>query len=1000
MKNAQKFTKYLILLIVLTISIGAVSATDNITDDAYDDSSISYNINGYNPSYGQSYNNLSESSDLDNSGNILSSDIVDDSKVNNIGSGNIYYVGKNTTKYGSGTADDPFNNLKLAINSSSSGDSIIINNGTYTGINNSGLTIGKSLNILAANNANPIFSGSNARQIFDITGNNVLIQGLILQSGKSAFGGAVYIEGDNVTLNNCTIKNNYGFYGGAIYIDPYNNDAKINNCIFYSNYAYYQSTWANGGAICNNGINTVITNCNFTSNRAGYGGAIASYKPNMSLVNCSFTSNVAAGYGGAFLAFNKAENSTIDGCNFTKNYCDNFGGAVEFESNGNIIINSNFKDNWSPQNGGALMIRRSNNTIINSTFDSNFSGRGGAICYHLINNVLNENNTIINSTFKNNGGNSTKGGAIFSYANNTNISACTFENNFALSGGAILLLNSVLNTIEDSTFINNLAIRNGGGAISSSNYDDKIINSTFINNTAKNYGGALSINNANVFDSTFTDNKAKTGAAIYAINASVNGSKFSNNVADDGEIISALNKVNVSDSDIEDSYIVSHNQNTVITGNYTPNMTFMDNGYMGYCAENYTDEATNGILWDNLTILRNSLNDENVAEYIKALIYEYYVDDTVENSLQRQINIFTDEDFRSSDDEKVKHIINLVDGGFTVDTDNAVKTLVNGSIVVYKFAAVITPKATQNLIVFKLFEGANATVTKDTVTPTVIKGSNVTFNVTVTNTGDCNLTNILINDTDFSDGLNYLSFVSGSDEYIWIYNESKGIWSLNNTLEPGDSANILLIFNTNGSGVLVNNVTIGIGNYTFCNDTSNVTVLVPNMTVRKICDNQIVKVGEYVKFTIVVSNTGDCNLTGVYLIDNTYTQGLVYSSFNDKTGKWNYLGNGKWVYNGSLGVGESTNLTIIFKAITEGVKLNTVIAGSNETNETVISTNTTNVTKAKDNNTKNDTINNSKVHYRSETKIMSTSVGLATGNPLFVLLIALFACILSLKRKK
>jgi hypothetical protein len=115
------------------------------------------------------------------------------------------------------------------------------------------------------------------------------------------------------------------------------------------------------------------------------------------------------------------------------------------------------------------------------------------------------------------------------------------------------------------------------------------------------------------------------------------------------------------------------------------------------------------------------------------------------------------------------------------------------------------------------------------------------------------------------------------------------------------------------------------------------------MTVRKISNNKTVKVGEQVSFTIVVKNNGGCDLTGVYVIDDDYTTGLVYDHFVDSSNKWTFEGNGKWTYNDVLGIGEEAQFDVVFNTTSVGFKVNNVTAGNNITNKTVNSTNNTTV---------------------------------------------------------
>jgi hypothetical protein len=182
------------------------------------------------------------------------------------------------------------------------------------------------------------------------------------------------------------------------------------------------------------------------------------------------------------------------------------------------------------------------------------------------------------------------------------------------------------------------------------------------------------------------------------------------------------------------------------------------------------------------------------------------------------------------------------------------------------------------------------------------------------------------------------------------------------------------------------------------------------MTVRKISNNETVKVGEQVSFTIVVKNTGGCDLTGVYVIDDDYTTGLVYDHFVDSTGKWTFEGNGKWTYNDVLGIGEEAQFDVVFNTTSVGFKVNNVTAGNNITNETVNSTNNT-------------TVVNKTVPPEPEPPEPEPPVPVppqpvppspevpsvpskeipdkhATGNPIFVLLLVLFTLSVNISRRK
>ena len=113
----------------------------------------------------------------------------------------------------------------------------------------------------------------------------------------------------------------------------------------------------------------------------------------------------------------------------------------------------------------------------------------------------------------------------------------------------------------------------------------------------------------------------------------------------------------------------------------------------------------------------------------------------------------------------------------------------------------------------------------------------------------------------------------------------------------------------------------------------------PKFTLVKTSDNDTVHVGDMVSFTINYTNTGSINLTGVYIKDNEYTNGLVFSDYSDKD-LWTFDGTDTWYYNSELAPGESAILELTFQATTAGEKNNTATAGHNVTDETLNSTDT------------------------------------------------------------
>lgn len=1054
----------LLVFLILIICVGAVSASEGASmDDAVkgitsEPGSI---VQGSNLEiYNTQISNLEiDNTQISNSNEVqgVSSEQSEDA-LGEGETGNSWYV-KAGASGGDGSEAHPYANLKQVTSNSNyqANDIIFVMGGTYKGTSNTGTSIvfKENTTITAYNDEVPIFDAQTYRVIFNINQDGIVLKGLTLvnggginvnQDGISGWaGGAIYNNGNNLVIDDCTIKDgdpvtygtgifsagnntviknsrfsgNSGGRGGAICI--YGKEAQIIGNEFSENQALY------GGAIyvapTVNAQGALISNNKFDRNRANQGsassvqagGSIYMGSVLSTIANNNFTNCRSGDYGGAMAI--TGSNNVIDNCSFDSNQIfdansnTNWGGAIYIQGDNTVIKNSNFTNNGVMDNGGALYVKANELEIENCRFEKNIAGRGGAIYFAQSNSRGNITNPVINKcNFTENGVDGTKGGAIYSWALNTRVINSNFNNNTGLESGAILYERGP-NFLENDTFTGNKAVKYGGGAISSARFGDKINNCTFTDNHAQGYGGAVSCDYPNITNSKFVNNHANHGGAICTITANVYDCEFYDNTADDNWVVLAATKLIESNNIHPGQVALSMNHTTYLDIYYDQEklIAYMD-GYYAYCMEEDADYPQYGVLWENLRFAQNALDEERIGEYLKILIYTFFVDDSEHNTIQKELNIFTDHDFRQSDDPRVQEVVRLYDSGFRVPTENAFKVLEDGTIAVYNFKEVITPSATQNVFAFKIDFNPNTTVEKDLITSgPFYNGKSVDFNITVTNTGECNLTKVFVNDTDFSDGLIFESADNAGFE--WYYDDDAKVWILNQTLEVGSSANIILTFKMVKGGNLTNNVTSGLASYTFSNDTENLTVFAPNMTLEKISNNKTVKVGEKVSFTLIMLNAGDCNLTGIYIRDDEYSNGLEYFGFNDNTGKWKFKGNGLWEYDGALAPGKSASLEIIFTALTEGEKVNTAFAGNNITNETVNCTNTTNVTESHENgtnttnvtdsheNSTNTTSNETAITVEKET--VSRSIDAATGNPILVLVLMMAVVVISpLRRKK
>ena len=162
----------------------------------------------------------------------------------------------------------------------------------------------------------------------------------------------------------------------------------------------------------------------------------------------------------------------------------------------------------------------------------------------------------------------------------------------------------------------------------------------------------------------------------------------------------------------------------------------------------------------------------------------------------------------------------------------------------------------------------------------VIVNDTVAFNITVTNTGDCVLGNVTVTEIFDANEFEFIRFVgpdwSSDDNIIFKYTKD---------LEVNGNATFTVYFKALVNGTLVNNVTArsNVTNYT--NDTANVTVYSPNMAVQKVTLDNVVFVNNTVRFMIVVTNTGDCDLHNVTVTEIFNSKELEFNDMVDVTGK-------------------------------------------------------------------------------------------------------------------
>ncbi len=392
--------------------------------------------------------------------------------------------------------------------------------------------------------------------------NVVISNNVASESGAGVYNAGTWTEdesleaGTGVEISGNTAKNGGAFYNANGRADTYyakisNNTAKesgggvYNNKIFNSQFASYSGNRAvnggalynkdmavsdsdtfngnistgNGGAVCNDGTATV-TAASFTKNTGRTGGAV--YNSNkLSLGVTAFTENGATENGGAI--YNNGEIEFDGKSTYTSNTATINGGAVYNDKEGTITSpEMEFVTNSAPTYGGAVY----NNNVLSVTtcsFTENSSRWGGAL-YNAADGKVG-NFTSESAEFKSN--TVTDYGAAINNCGVVNVTSLVFENNTAdLRGGAIYNDAGGQIISETAQFKSNKALEFGGASYNGGTMEFKT--STFTDNRAA-FGGAVYNNNGSTVTSEnaeFSQNKAtQKGGAIYNLSTLDFGSK-------------------------------------------------------------------------------------------------------------------------------------------------------------------------------------------------------------------------------------------------------------------------------------------------------------------------------------------------------------------------------------------------------------------------------------------------------------------------------------------
>ena len=449
----MKILKIMIVLLILIMTVGAVCAAENSTDDVISTEILQNSQNEIYTTSEASFTDLTD--EIENATDTL--DLTQNYKFNN----------------------ETDNNTGIFINK----DNFVLNGNGFT------------------------IDGNEQSRIFNITANNVTLSNLVLINGNSDRGAAVRANG-TLTLNNITFINNNASIGGAIGL--FGNVTLIcNNSKFIDNSgergaifiqkgklnlynAYLTSKkFAKAGQIYGHTDSSInIENTTFENILTNYSPAVYLTSSKARIINSKFN-NLKANISAGAMSLREGGELYIENCEFINATSSKNAGAVFVDitgyssSTGNVtILNSLFKDTYS-EFGGAYIQLGGKLWLNNTEFINNYATwNGGAVYLSFVESAIN------NCTFDSNvaelkDDDLTYGGAIYSDISTLNITDSRFINNIAAVGNAIYAYDTSYN-IKNSLFENNtnplVVFENNTNALYSVfDKECSLKNNTFIN---------------------------------------------------------------------------------------------------------------------------------------------------------------------------------------------------------------------------------------------------------------------------------------------------------------------------------------------------------------------------------------------------------------------------------------------------------------------------------------------------------------------------------------
>ena len=742
--------------------------------------------------------------------------------------------------------------------------------------------------------------------------------------------------GNNSRIINCTFDSNGAYnynnnvqnpFGGAIQIglDEFPVKGYVHDCKFYNNFVYPLSDYAHGGAGCvRSGVE--YKNCIFVNNSAGQGGALTFHGSGL-IKNCTFINNTAYFYGGALSTgylYDKMD-LAVEDCTFDGNKAP-IGGAIQVNGLNVNIKDCDFNYNNASRTGGAININAVNVNIDDVRFKGNIA--------------------------------EIDGGAVFIKGNKTLIKDSSFISNKAMPdkdklddglGGAIYI-NSTKADIENNEFKFNTA-RNGSAI-----YYDK-------------YGTGLKLTS-----NVFSQNQAWVYALpIYAKNIYYGQSEEIRSIIHGGNNIAKYGDLNISNA----IYNAANNNSIEIDGE-NPVLGATTNGHLYQDDREYNMDILLTVVHEDGDVVYNKTLNSNcfgeVKDYLDNLkVGKYFVSAKhFEDTYYKAIANTTTFTVTAQVDDKVRKLVTpeeinyedvvvwtltIVNNGPSNATGVVVRDVLPEGLIYLEDDAGGKYDNKTGTLTFDFLEVGKTIVvnikTKVNKTGNIVNKVNITakeydYNLTnnydqadinvnpacdlavektinasvvnlndlvcwtvkVSNNGPDNATGVVVSDLLPES----LIFVKSDGDY----DEKSGKWNIGN-LTNGGVVRLNIVCRVNATGLIENEASVK-GNEHDYDKTNNYDSEIlkvksaSDLAIVKLVSPSVVNYTDVVKWTLIVSNYGPDNATGV-VISDVLPNGFVFLN-STKEYKNNQISVG------NLTVGESCSVDIYCRVNVTGSFVN------------------------------------------------------------------------------